>query len=62
MFLTGHFGVKLNFHARQEKVKLHYFYLIFLGVLEQFPLGKPLQLSPLLITFLILVFLTETFF
>lgn len=61
VFLTEHFGVKLNFPARQEKVKLHYFCLIFLGVLEQFPLGKILELSSLLITFLLLVSLTETF-
>lgn len=45
MFLTEHFGVKLNFPflARQEKVKLHYFYLSFLGVLEWFPLVMPLK-------------------
>lgn len=37
MFLTEHFSVKLNSLARQENLKMHYFYLIFLGVLEQFP-------------------------
>lgn len=60
MFFTEYFGVKLNFLARQGKVKLYYFYLIFLVVLEQFPLGKPLKMSSLLVTFLFQVPGTET--
>lgn len=48
MFSPEHFGVKfpkVPLPPSLEKVKSHYFYLIFLGVLKKFIVGKALEFS-----------------